>query len=417
MSPRVSKRASEVPECPILKLAGLALDAEKRGIKVHRLNIGQPDVHSPAEFINAVNQYKQKVIKYEASNGNASLLSEWTSYLNRDYSIGITPKEMIITNGASEALIYAFLVCCDPQDEILVFVPSYANYAGCAAQAGVNLRPILTDIETNFGIPSIDRVESNITSQTRAILICSPNNPTGARYHKEAFQELLNLCDQRNLFLIVDEVYREFVYDDDKPSCVFEFFPHNDRIIMVDSLSKRFSLCGARVGCIVSWNGDVMSAVSSLAGVRVSVPTIEQSAASYMLSKVSPTYLKNAVAEYKARRNCVVEGLRTIEGVSFNTPKGGFYLIAELPVEDSEDFARFMLQDFSLNGRTVFVAPANGFYLGVDSGKRQVRIAFVLSTTDMQDAISILREGLAVYVSKNTLDCREPQVFKNILER
>lgn len=367
---------------------------------MYRLNIGQPDLLSPPEFLEGVARYNDPVVSYETSQGNKDLVDAWCDSLNREYGIGITDKQMLITMGASEALVFAFTVTCDPGDEIIVFDPTYANYIGFSATSGVRLVPLPCTIEEQFAIPSRDEIERFISPYTRAVLLCNPNNPTGAVCSHAELKMLIDLCRERDLFLIVDETYREFVFDGRKPRCVFQLAERDPRIIVVDSISKRFSLCGARIGAIMTWHEEVRQAVFHIAQARLAAPTIEQRAAAHMLRSISSDYVVRAHAEYLSRRNAAVDALSKIPGVVVSAPAGGFYLLAKLPVEDAEDFATFMLTDFSFEGATTFVAPAAGFYMHRESGRSTIRIAFVLQESDTRTAIRVLAEGLQEYARR-----------------
>lgn len=393
----LSHRAQKTPPSPIRKLAGLAQQAVERGTHVYRLNIGQPDLHAPAEFLAGIEAYMKPVVAYEASQGSASLITRWADCLNRDYHIGVSSQQMLITMGASEALIFSFMVCCDPGDEILIFDPTYANYIGFSAISGVRLVPLPCALEQHFALPTKQEIERFVSPYTRAILVCNPNNPTGAVCSDAELAMLIALCRERDLFLLVDETYREFVYDGKKPRCIFELAPKDPRIIVVDSLSKRFSLCGARIGCMITWHSEVMQAAFHIAQARLAAPTIEQEAAAHMLARIGDGYLQSALKEYTERRNAAVESLQAIPGVTVHSPQGGFYLLAKLPIEDAEHFATFMLTDFSHKGRTTFVAPAGGFYMRREVGQSTIRIAFVLNRKDTVEAIRVLGEGLKAY--------------------
>lgn len=392
-----SQRATKTPPSPIRKLAGLAQQAAERGVHVYRLNIGQPDLKSPPEFLDGIAKSLQPVVAYEASQGSSRLLSVWCDYLNSAYSLGITPKEMLITVGASEALIFAFMVCCDPGDEILIFDPTYANYIGFSAISGVRLVPLPCPPARTTALPSREEIERFISPYTRAVLVCNPNNPTGAVCSDAELTMLVSLCRERGLFFIVDETYREFVYDGAKPRCIFELAPRDPNIIVVDSLSKRFSLCGARIGCMITWHPELMQAAFHIAQARLAAPSIEQDAAAHMISTIDGTYLKGAIEEYRSRRDAAAKALQAIPGVTAFVPKGGFYLLAELPVDDAEDFATFMLTDFSHENTTTFVAPAAGFFMHREMGRRAIRIAFVLNAAETEKAIYVLGRGLEAY--------------------
>lgn len=400
--PPLSSRAQKTPASPIRRLAGLAQQAEDRGTKVYRLNIGQPDLHSPAEFLEGVARYREAVVAYETSQGNKRLVDAWCSSLNRDYDIGVGEPQMLVTMGASEALIFTFMVCCDPGDEILIFDPTYANYIGFSAISGVRLVPLPCSIEQNFSLPSRAEIERFISPYTRAILLCNPNNPTGAVSSDQELQMLLDVCRQSDLYLIVDETYREFVYDGRAPRTIFQLAGEDPRVVVVDSLSKRYSLCGARIGCMITWNEEVRRAAFHIAQARLAAPTIEQHAAAHMISTIGSDYVERAHAEYRVRRDVAVAALREIPGVVVSSPEGGFYLLAKLPIPDAEDFAQFMLTDFSFEGATTFVAPAAGFYMHRESGQSTIRIAFVLKELDTQRAIRVLAEGLKAYIARGT---------------
>lgn len=397
---KLSNRAEKTPPSPIRKLAGLAQQAAERGTHVYRLNIGQPDLRSPTEFLAGVAASAKPVVAYEASQGSSQLLSAWCDYLNRGYALDITPHEMLITMGASEALIFAFMVCCDPGDEILIFDPTYANYIGFAAISGVRLVPLPCPPESGAAVPSRDEILRFISPYTRAVLVCNPNNPTGSVCSDSELTMLRDLCHQEDLYLIVDETYREFVFDGLKPRCIFELAPKDPNVIVVDSISKRFSLCGARIGCMITWNHELMQAAFHIAQARLAAPTIEQDAAAHMLRTVGNNYLTEAHAEYLRRRDTAVAALKSIPGVTAFAPKGGFYLLAQLPVDDAEDFATFMLTEFQHQGATTFVAPAAGFYMHREMGRRTIRIAFVLNEEDTRKAISVLGAGLAAYKTR-----------------
>jgi len=396
---RLSHRATKTPPSPIRKLAGLAQQAEERGTHVYRLNIGQPDLLSPPEFLQGVREGISPVVAYEASQGSTRLLSEWSRYLNSSYSLGVTPSEMLITMGASEALIFAFMVCCDPGDEILIFDPTYANYIGFSAISGVRLVPLPCSLDRG-ALPTRSEIERFISPYTRAVLVCNPNNPTGSVCSEAELEMLISLCREQGLFLIVDETYREFVYDEEKPRCVFQLAPKDPHIIVVDSLSKRFSVCGARVGCLITWHKELMRSAFHIAQARLAGPSVEQHAAAYMLEHLNPSYVSSAREEYRNRRNAAVEALQLIPGVTPFVPRGGFYLLAELPVEDAEDFCTFMLTEFAHEGATTFVAPAAGFFMHRELGRKAIRIAFVLHVEETRKAIAVLGAGLIEYKQK-----------------
>lgn len=392
---KLSNRATRTAASPLRSLE----NPKDKTIQVHRLNIGQPDIPSPQEFFDGLTSFADKVIAYDAAAGNQTLLDEWTKIINSQYNTHITPDEMIITAGSSEALMFILSICCDVNDEVLVFTPSYANYSGFAAIAGVTLVPIECSLESGFHTPAdTGEITKHITQNTRAILLCNPNNPTGTVFRQDEVQTLIDLCEKHDLFLIVDEVYREFVYESE-PYSVLQLAPGHERVIVIDSVSKRYSLCGARVGCLITSNRDVHRAALNFASTRVSAPTIEQRAAAHMLQTISDDYLSLTVDEYRARRDTLVAGLQSIPGVEFHAPEGGFYVLAKLPVDDARDFAQFMLRDFSVNSETVCVSPAGGFFLSDNAPTNYVRIAFVVSSKELERAIKVIDHALAVYSS------------------
>ena len=397
----ISKRSARTPASPIRKLTPLARDAKARGTKVYQLNIGQPDIASPQEFFAGLSLYRDSVVAYDPSDGRGELREAWSSYMNKSLGLHTVPENFLITTGGSEALIFSFLVCCDPGDEILVFDPTYANYISFAVNADVKLVPVPSDIENNFALPPVERILSRITDKTKAILLCNPNNPTGTVYSPEEIQFLLDLCAEENLFLIVDETYREFVYDGKKPHSVLHNDPENDRVVIVDSLSKRFSLCGARIGAIISTNQMVIAAGLKFAQARLASPTIDQFAAAHMLRTISPKFIENVRVEYGTRRDALFAAVSQLPGVTLQKPQGAFYAVARLPLRDAEDFARFMLADFSHKGATTFVAPAAGFYLTPNRGQNEVRVAYVLNCEEIRAAVEILGQGLLVYQAKH----------------
>jgi aspartate aminotransferase len=393
----LSKRALQTPPSPIRKLAGHARNAKAKGTTVYHLNIGQPDIPTPKEYFDGLAKYNDKVVAYESSEGNLQLRTAWSKYMQKTIGVTKPAEEFLITTGASEALIFLFMICSDPGDEIIIFDPTYANYIGFAAISGVNLVSIETKLKDNFALPSKEIIQSRITPRTRAILLCSPNNPTGTVYTKNEIQMLINICNERNIFLIADETYREFVYDGLTPLSVLHLDNNNSNIIVVDSLSKRFSLCGARLGCIITNNQEVLRCGLNLAQARLASPSMEQIAAAYMLDNISEDYLKAILQEYEIRRNTLYNSLSKIKGVTANKPQGAFYSVVQLPVKDSSDFAEFLLTKFSHNNKTVFVAPANGFYMTYQGGLNEVRMAYVLESQHIEQAAEILEYGLNAY--------------------
>lgn len=393
----ISDRARNTPPSPIRKLAHLAAKAKKSGTHVYHLNIGQPDIESPKEFFEGLSLFKQKVIAYEQSQGNEGLCAAWSQYINRTLRIHTSPEQFLITMGASEALIFLFMTCCDPGDEIIVFDPTYANYQGFASIAGVKIVPVLSKMEDNFALPAQDEIEKRITARTRAILACSPNNPTGTVCTREELQFLHDICEANNLFLIVDETYREFVYDDIEPLSILHLAPDSKRVVVVDSLSKRFSLCGARIGCLLTCNEEILASTLKIAQARLAAPTLEQFASAYMLEHIGDRYLEGVRSEFKSRRDTLYNGLRTIPGVTIHKPQGAFYCIVKLPVDNAETFAAFMLSQFSHKMRTVFIAPAAGFYMQEGQGVQEARFAYVLNKGAIEEAIESFAAGLIQY--------------------
>ncbi|MDR1727906.1 MAG: pyridoxal phosphate-dependent aminotransferase [Acidobacteriota bacterium] len=390
----ISNRARITPPSPIRKLAHLARKAKKAGTHVYHLNIGQPDIASPQEFFDGIRRFDQPVVAYELSQGNEGLCNAWSGYINRTLGIATKPEQFMITEGASEALVFLFETCCDPGDEVIIFDPTYANYLGFSTIAGVNLVPVLSNMENDFALPGREKIEECITNHTRAILICNPNNPTGTVYTKEELQFLFDICEEHNMFLIVDETYREFVYDDLKPLSIFHVVPDSSRVVVVDSLSKRFSLCGARIGCLVTTNEQVLAAVLKIAQARLAAPTIEQFAAAHMLETIPDSYLEGVRKEFLLRRDILDAALRQVPGVTASKPKGAFYTFVQLPVEDAEAFAYFMLDEFSHEGKTTFIAPAAGFYMQSEQGRQKARLAYVLEKSSIEDAVATLAAGL-----------------------
>jgi aspartate aminotransferase len=393
----LSDRARNTPPSPIRKLAHLAEKAKKSGIHVFHLNIGQPDIESPREFFEGLRLFKQNVVAYEQSQGNEGLCQAWSKYINKTLQINTTPEQFLITMGASEALVFLFMTCCDPGDEIIIFDPTYANYLGFASIAGVKLVPVLSNMDNHFALPARSDIEKKITGRTRAILVCSPNNPTGTVCSREELQFLFDLCEEHNLFLLSDETYREFVYDELKPLSILHLVPNSRRVIVVDSLSKRFSLCGARIGCLLTCNEEVLGATLKIAQARLAAPTIEQFAAAHMLEKIQEDYLERVRSEFQSRRDALYNNLKEVPDVVIHKPEGAFYSVVQLPVDNAEDFASFLLSQFSFKKRTTFIAPAAGFYMQHAQGAKMARFAYVLNKSDIELAIEALAAGLKQY--------------------
>ncbi len=395
---KMSKRISSFQASPIRRLSPYARSAVKRGIKVYHLNIGQPDLKTPQVVLEAIQTYKEPIIAYGSSEGDERLRSALPAYY-ATYGVDVKPEEIMITTGGSEALLFTFMTLCDPGDQVIIPEPFYTNVSSFAHSAMVELVPVTSHLEDAFALPPIEDLEKLINPKTKAILLCSPNNPTGHVYSKEDLEKTLQLCEKHDIFLVVDEVYREFCYDGEQFTSILSFEEYADRVVCVDSFSKRYSMCGARVGTLVSRNKQFLADTLKLAQARLCPPDIEQVAATAALS-TDPSYLVEVKEEYESRRNFLVEALSKVEGVKTTKPKGAFYLIAELPVEDAEEFATFLLQDFNLNGETVMLAPAEDFYATKGIGRKQVRIAYVLNKEDLAKAVACLAAGLKAYTAR-----------------
>jgi aspartate aminotransferase len=394
-SMRISNRAVVMPESPIRKLAPYADGAKKRGIHIYHLNIGQPDIHTPQPIFEAIRNFSSKVLPYGPSQGLLDLRTTIAAYFSR-YDIGIEPENVFITTGGSEAIIFSFMVTCDVGDEVLIPEPFYTNYNGFAEMAGVNIIPLSTTVLNGFRYPTKDEIEAKITTRTKAILVCSPNNPTGTVYSRDEMETIAAVARNHNLFILSDEVYREFVFDGKTHTSALHVSGIEDRAIIMDSISKRFSACGARIGFVVSKNKLVTDNMLKLGQARLCPPTIEQYGAIAGF-KMMDSFMENMRVEYQQRRDVVFEELDKIAGAYAQKPEGAFYTVVRLPVADAEDFTRWMLSDFSVNKKTTMVSPADGFYATKGKGKDEVRIAFVLKSDDMRDAMRILKAGLEEY--------------------
>ena len=393
--PTISNKGRQMPESPIRKLVPYSEIAKKKGNKVYHLNIGQPDIKTPEVAMNAVKNIDLTILEYSHSAGNESYRKKLSAYyINQHISVNI--EDIIITTGGSEALMFAMGSTMDQGDEIIIPEPFYANYNGFSTASGVTVVPVISTIETGFALPAVEDFEKLITPKTKAILICNPGNPTGYLYSKEEILKLAALVKKHDLFLISDEVYREFTYDGDVHYSVMNIPGLEEHAIMIDSVSKRYSMCGARIGCIVSKNKEVMSAAMKFAQARLSPPTIEQIASEAALD-TPQSYFDEVISEYKERRDTLIEELNKIEGVLVSKPKGAFYCIAQLPVENADAFAQWLLESYDLDGETVMVAPAAGFYSTPGMGLNQVRIAYVLKKEDLISAVRILKAAIPVY--------------------
>ena len=397
--PKISNKGNAMPESPIRKLVPFAEKAKKQGKKVYHLNIGQPDIKSPVVALEAIHNFSDKVVEYSHSAGFESYRKGLANYY-QNIGIDVDYTDLIVTTGGSEALLFALNSCLDVGDEIIIPEPFYANYNGFSISAGVVVKPITTSINDGFALPNIEEFEKLITPKTRAILICNPGNPTGYLYSKEELETLRDIVIKHDLFLFADEVYREFVYDGLEHHSVLKMEGLEQNAIVIDSTSKRYSMCGIRVGCIVSKNKEVIATALKFAQARLSPPTFGQIAGEAAL-KTEDSYFQQVSAEYVSRRDLLIEGLNKIEGVICPKPKGAFYAIAQLPVDDADKFAQWLLEDFDLSGETIMVAPAAGFYSTPNTGTNQVRIAYVLNKESLQKSIDILEAGLKVYPGRN----------------
>ncbi len=384
-----------MPESPIRKLVPYAEAAIKKGRNIYQLNIGQPDIKTPAKALAAVKNNDIEVLSYSHSAGFESYRNKLSAYYKK-HDINVGPEELIITTGGSEALLFTMGSICDAGDEVIIPEPFYANYNGFATSSGVKVVPVKSKIEDGFALPPISEFEKLITTKTKAILICNPGNPTGYLYTKEEIDQLAEIVKKHDLFIVADEVYREFAYDGAKHYSIMSVPGIEENAIMIDSVSKRYSMCGARIGCMASKNKEVMSTAMKFAQARLSPPTFAQVASEAALD-TPQDYFDEVIEEYTSRRNLLVEGLEKIPGVKVAKPKGAFYCIAELPVKDAEDFAKWLLESFELENETVMVAPAAGFYSTPNTGLNQVRIAYVLKKENLERALEILKVALKEY--------------------
>jgi len=392
----ISKRAKEAQFSPIRKFVPFLEKTKKKGIEVFELHIGQPDLETPKEILREIKNFRGKILSYTNSIGIPEIRTAWQKYF-KDFGINFDTSEIIVTTGGSEAILFAFATICNPGEEIIVFEPFYTNYNGYASVAGIKLVPLRTLAKTGFHLPEKREIEKKINKRTRGILICNPNNPTGTVYKKEELKMLAQIAREKNLFILSDEVYREFVYDGEKHYSMMNFPGIRDGVILLDSISKRFSACGARIGCLASKNKKVIEGATKFAQARLSVPMVEQLAVIPLL-KNSKKYTQKIAREYKKRKDAVFEALQKIPAVFCLKPKGAFYITVKLPIRDSDHFAKWLLTDFSFQGKTVMVAPASGFYVSKGLGKDEVRIAFVLSSEKLKEAIEILKKGLEKYL-------------------
>lgn len=393
--PSVSNKGLSMPESPIRKLVPFAEKAYKQNKKVYHLNIGQPDIKSPQVAMDAVSLHSLDILAYTRSEGSEEYRKKIANYYKAN-KINVTHDEIIVTTGGSEALLFAMGSIADVGDEVIIPEPFYANYNGFATASGVKIVPVISKIENNFALPPISEFEKLITSKTKAILICNPGNPTGYLYSKEEIQKLAKIVKKHDLFLVADEVYREFTYDGVEHYSILQEEDLAQNGIIIDSVSKRYSMCGARIGCLVSKNKQVINTALKFAQARLSPPTFAQIASEAAL-KTPQSYFDDVISEYKERRDTLIKLINGIPGVKIGTPKGAFYCIVELPVKDSDAFAQWLLEDFDYEGETIMVAPAAGFYSSPGVGKNQVRIAYVLNIESLTKAVNILRLALEAY--------------------
>ncbi|HEX9601171.1 MAG TPA: pyridoxal phosphate-dependent aminotransferase [Mariniflexile sp.] len=393
--PTISRKGLLMPESPIRKLVPYAEQATKNGKTIYYLNIGQPDIKTPEVALNAVRENDVEILSYSRSEGSDTYRKKLAAYYNK-YDIKVSHEDIVVTTGASEGLLFLFSSIMDPGDEVIISEPFYANYIAFSTSSGVNVVPAVCSIEDNFALPSIETFEKLITPKTKAILICNPGNPTGYLYSKEEIEKLAALAIKHDLFLVADEVYREFVYDGNTHYSIMQVDGLEEHAVVIDSVSKRYSMCGARVGCLVSKNKTVLKTVLKFAQARLSPPTYAQIASEAALD-TPQSYFDDVIAEYVDRRDTLIKELLKIDGVKVAKPKGAFYCIVELPIKNSDDFAQWLLEHFDVNGETVMVAPAGGFYSTPGLGLNQVRIAYVLKKESLIKAVHILKEALKVY--------------------
>ena len=393
--PKISQKGVSMPESPIRKLVPFAEKAYKDGKKVYHLNIGQPDIKTPEIAMDAVRSQSIDILAYTRSEGSEAYRIKIANYYAKN-DISVAHDDIIVTTGGSEALLFAFGSIMDTDDEVIIPEPFYTNYNGFSTASGVHVVPVNSKIEDNFALPPIEEFEKLITPKTKAILICNPGNPTGYLYSRDEIKKLARIVKKYDLFLIADEVYREFAYDGNTHYSILQEEGLEDHAIVIDSVSKRYSMCGARIGCLVSKNKAVIKTALKFAQARLSPPTLAQIASEAAL-ETPQSYFDDVIAEYVERRNVLINELNTIKGVQVANPKGAFYCIAQLPVKDSDAFARWLLESFDVDGETVMVAPAAGFYSTPDVGLNQIRIAYVLNIESLKKAVNIIKEALKVY--------------------
>lgn len=393
--PKISEKGLVMPASPIRKLVPFAEEAKRKGRKVYHLNIGQPDIPTPQVALEAIRHHDLKVVEYSHSAGNESYRKGLASYY-KGIGVDITHNDIIVTTGGSEAITIALMSCLNPGDEVIIPEPFYANYNSFALQAGVVVKPIVSSIQNDFALPPISEFEKLITPKTKGIIICNPNNPTGYLYSQQEIEQLATIVKKHDLYLFSDEVYREFCYDGNTHFSVMRLTGLDNNIVLIDSVSKRYSMCGVRIGALISRNKEVIATAMKFAQARLSPPSFGQIAAEAALN-TPPEYFKEVYDEYINRRNFMVDALNKMEGVYCPKPKGAFYSVVKLPIDDSDKFAQWLLESFEYKNQTVMVAPATGFYSTKGLGKNEVRIAYVLNTEDLRNAMECLEVALKQY--------------------
>lgn len=397
--PQISERGLQMPASPIRKLSPLSDAAKARGVKVYHLNIGQPDLPTPQVALDAIKYIDRTTLEYSPSDGYKFYRENLVKYYAK-FDINLSPNDIIVTAGGSEAVLYAFMACLNPGDEIIVSEPAYANYMAFAVSAGAVIKTIPTSIENGFSLPSFETLEGLITDKTKGLLICNPNNPTGYVYTADEMEKIRLLVKKYNLYLFSDEVYREFIYSDDPYISACHLEAIDDNVVLIDSVSKRYSECGIRIGCLITKNKKLHDTVMKFCQARLSPPLIGQIAANASLD-ADDEYMRTNFEEYKMRRDYLIERLNRIPGVFAPTPMGAFYTVASLPVEDADDFCAWCLSDFQYENQTIFLAPASGFYITPGRGKNEVRFAYVLNKNDLDKALTVLEKALEAYLNIN----------------